>query len=69
MRWNADPYFISIGGGGGKHNGWYLADLLDCSKEIEEGAPQTAAIPTGSGPNIYDGGMQTLTYMIPEWMQ
>lgn len=56
-------------GWGGKHNGWYLADLLDCSKEIEEGAPQTAAIPTGSGPNIYDGGMQTLTYMIPEWMQ
>lgn len=56
-------------GWGGKHNGWYLADLLDCSKEIEEGDPQTAAIPTGSGPNIYDGGMQTLTYMIPEWMQ
>ena len=56
-------------GWGGKHNGWYLADLLDCSKEIKEGAPQTATIPTGSGPNIYDGGMQTLTYMIPEWMQ
>ena len=56
-------------GWGGKHNGWYLSDLLDCSKEIKEGAPQTATIPTGSGPNIYDGGMQTLTYMIPEWMQ
>lgn len=54
-------------GWGADDNGWFLADVLDKYKKVEDFDPDEPMLDYGSGEGIYDGGMKTLTYRVPDW--
>lgn len=54
-------------GWGADDNGWFLADVLDLYKKVEDFDPDEPMIQYGSGPGIYDGRAITITYRVPDW--